>query len=259
LVWDGKDWKSKELNVSEETASAELAKNEEEQQDRMLIPLDEAPITMKTLQTLMGTPTVPTRYRESKTGVADMYAAHLVGKELGIGTMEAINSIFLVNGSVSMLGRLMCAQIYRHGHAINVAVSPKKVTTTAFRRDPYTHKLERHGEWTFTEGDAKKAYLDSKGTYENYPQLMWAWRSISAISRIYFADCISGVGHIPEEMGLDVPVEPIPDFVDLEVDGGRVDLEQASATVEEIMGAGDIMDHSINKKEKVVEAEVVDE
>jgi len=200
--------------------------------DPMKVPLDEAPFTMTTLKALIGTPTIPKRYKTSETGVQDMYAAYLVGKELGIGPMESINSIFLVNGQVSMLGRLMCAQIYRHHHALKVIVKPKSITTFAYRRDPWTHLLEEQGEWTFGEAEAKKAYLDSKDTYENYPQLMWAWRSISALSRIYFADCISGIGYTPEEVGLDVPVEPLPDFVELEVDGESMDVANATAVVD---------------------------
>ncbi len=186
---------------------------------KMETPLDEAPFTMNTIQMLINTPTVPARYRESQTGVQDMYAAYLVGKELNIGPMEAINSLYLVNGQVSMLGRLMCAQIWRHGHGIKVVVKDKSVTAVAYRRDPETRELYEAGEWTFTEADAKKAYLDEKGTYEAYPKLMWAWRAISALSRIYFADCISGVGYVPEEVGIeDAPIEPLPDNVMVVVD-----------------------------------------
>ena len=215
--------------------------------DRMKIPLSDTQISMRTLQALQQTPSVPKRYRESSTGVQDMYAAYLVGRELGIGPMEAINSLYLVNGTVSMLGRLMCAQIWRHGHAIKVEITPKSSTAIAFRRDPYTKELNEVGSWTFTEADSKTAYLDTRDTYENYPKLMWSWRAISAVARIYFADCISGtMGYTPEEAGIeDAPIEPLPDFVELEVDGEvitNVDLENASATVEGVMEAEVVMD-----------------
>jgi hypothetical protein len=170
-----------------------------------------------------------------------MLAAVMVGKELGVGPMESINSIYLVNGQVSMLGRLMCAQIYRHHHALKVMVKPKSVTTIAYRRDPWTHELVEQGEWTFGEAEAKKAYLDSKDTYENYPQLMWTWRSISALSRIYFADCISGIGYTPEEVGLDVPVEPLPDFVELEIDDVNIEAQNATAVVDAVFPEAEVI------------------
>lgn len=218
--------------------------------DPMRIPLSDTQVSMRTLQALMTTPSVPKRYRESETGVQDMYAAYLVGRELGIGVMEAINSLYLVNGSVSMLGRLMCAQIWRNHHRIGVEITQKSSIATAWRRDPWTHELEEVGKWTFTDSDAKKAYLDDRSTYENYPKLMWSWRAISALTRIYFADCISGTtGYTPEEAGIEgVPIEPLPETVGLIVDGevvGNVELEQASATVGAVMEAEVVMDRKV--------------
>ena len=71
------------------------------------LALTDQPVTYKTLQRLINTPTVPQRYRESPTGVDDMVAAVLVGTELGLGPMQSINDLYLVNGQVSMTGKLM--------------------------------------------------------------------------------------------------------------------------------------------------------
>jgi hypothetical protein len=221
-------------------------------QDPMRVPLADTQMSMRTLQALMGTPSIPTRYTESPTGLQDLYAAYLVGRELGIGPMESFNSLYLVNGSISMLGRLMCALIWRHGHRIEVQISQKSATAIAYRRDPFTKELFRAGEWTFTAGDAEKAYLDSKSTYEDYPKLMWSWRAISALTRIYFADCISGTsGYVPEEAGIaDAPVEPLPENMTIEVDGNtiaNVELETATANVSEIMQAEVVIDRKVRE------------
>ena len=202
--------------------------------DPMRIPLDQVPFTMKTLQTLIQTPTVPKRYRTSETGVQDMFAAIQHGREMGIGPMEAIDKLVLIDGSKSMYGTLMCAQIYRNHHEIKVAVTTKpklSVTVTAFRRDPWTHKLNEQGDWTFDEHDAKTAYLDSKDTYEEYPKLMYTWRAVSAIARIYFSDCLAGFAYLPEEIGVILPTEPLPEFVELDVDGERLDMDNATVNV----------------------------
>ena len=208
--------------------------SEETTTDLASMPIGEVPITYKTLGALIKTPTVPDRYRKSESGVNDMLAAALIGREMGIGPMEAIDKIVLINGSKSMYGTLMCAQIYRHGHELRVNVKPKSVTVKALRRDPYTHQLVEQGEWTFGEADAKKAYLSGKDTYEEYPQLMWAWRAISAIARIYFADCLAGISYLPEEVGVnDVPVEPLPGYVALDVDGETLEKDEATLEVME--------------------------
>lgn len=219
--------------------------------DKMTAPLADVEISMRTIQSLIQTPSVPERWRESETGVQDMFAAYLIGKELGIGPMESWNSLFLVNGTVSLLGRLMTAQIWRNHHRITVDVSDQYVIARAFRRDHFTKKLDEVGQWKFGKADAKKAYLDSQATYENYPKLMWSWRAISAVTRIYFADCISGTaGYTPEEAGVvGAPVEPMPDYIDLEVDGeviSKVDIEQASATVEDVLDADVVVDRKVH-------------
>ena len=217
--------------------------------DPMRVPLSETHISMRTIQSLINTPSIPNRWTESPTGVQDMYAAYLIGKELGIGPMESWNSLYLVNGTVSMLGRLMTALIWKNHHAIKVELTQKASKAIAFRRDPWTHKLEEMGDWTFTAGDAEKAYLDGKDTYENYPKLMWSWRAISAVTRIYFADCITGTaGYTPEEAGVQgAPVEPLPEFVPISVDGEvvegvSIELEQGSAMVEEVLDAEVVID-----------------
>jgi len=212
--------------------------------DPMTIPLEDAPFTMRTLQALMETPTVPKRYRNSETGVQDMFAAILHGQEMGIGKMEAIDKLILIDGSKSMYGTLMCAQVYRNHHAIKVKIKTKPkmaVTVVAYRRDPWTHLLEEQGEWTFDDDDAKKAYLDSKGTYEEYPKLMYFWRAMSAVGRIWFADCLAGFSYTPWEVGVDVPMEPVPDYVELDVDGESIEIENATAEVEAVFPEAEVV------------------
>ena len=220
----------------------------------MTIPLEDTPFTMRTLQAFMATPTVPKRYRTSETGVQDMYAAVLHGREMGIGPMEAIDKLILIDWSKSMYGTMMCAQVYRNHHAIKVKVktSPKlSVTVTAFRRDPWTHELVEQGDWTFDEKDAEKAYLDTKGTYEEYPKLMYFWRAMSAVGRIWFADCLAGFSYTPWEVGVDVPMEPIPEYVELDVDGESIEIENATAEVEAVFEDAEVVIDQKVKKDEV--------
>lgn len=179
-------------------------------------PVTEMPITYRTLQMLAGTTTVPRRYLESATPVQDMMAAVLYGREMNVGPMEAIQSFYLVNGTVSMSGKLMSALIHRAGHKIVVEFKQNKVVVHAHRRDPYTRELHEVGVVEFSRDDAEQAGLSGKDTYKSYPRIMWAWRAISWAARMFYADVISGIGYVPEEVDVDAPIEPIPvDEVDV--------------------------------------------
>ena len=211
--------------------------------DKLSIPLIDTPITMRTLQTLIQTPTVPRRYTQSPSGVQDMYAAILVGREVGIAPMEAIQNIYLINGSVSMSGKLMVALIYRAGHLMKVKFGAKKVTVECFRRDPYTHELVAVGETEFGEADAVAASLDQKDTYRQYPRLMWAWRAITFAGRLFYGDVLSGIGYTPEELEVSDVVEPIDvDVIDVEVEGKSLEMENGTAMLVDELDAEVIQD-----------------
>ena len=209
---------------------------------KALVPLSDMPITYATLKALYTTPTVPARYRNSKTGVNDMLAAVLVGKEVGIGPMEAINSIYMVNGQIAMSGKLLSALIHRAGHQIRLDIKPKEVTATGFRRDYVTHELTEVGSITFSEQDAKRAKLHEKDTYRSYPQILWSWRAISALARFYFADVVTGMAaYVPEELNIsveDAPIEAIPvDDVDVTIDSESLEIANATAEVIDVLDA----------------------
>lgn len=190
----------------------------------------ERPFTYGLLSTLSRTPTIPDRYKNKPD---EMLAAVLVGKELGIEPMEAINSLFLVNGQVSMTGKLMSALVHRAGHELHVKMGIKGATVTCLRRDPYTHELHEVGEVSFSQEDAERANLMEKPTYRAYPSVMMAWRAVSQACRIYFADVLSGVAYVPEEVNIEAPLEAIAvdEFAAIEVDGVDLDAENAVAEV----------------------------
>ncbi len=185
---------------------------------------------MGLITTLSQGPTVPERYKNKPN---DMLAAILVGKELGIEPMEAVNSIFLVNGTTSMTGKLMSGLVHRAGHELHVKMSVEGSEVTSFRRDPYTHDLHEVGVVTFTRDDAKRANLMDKPTYKAYPAVMMTWRAISQACRIYFADVLSGVAYVPEELNVEADLEvlDLDAFASVEVDGVDLDTENAVAEV----------------------------
>jgi len=212
--------------------SSELAKAD--------VPLEDMPITFNTLRMLSKGPTVPTRYQNKPN---DMLAAVLVGRELGIPPMEAINSLFLVNGSVSMSGKLMSSLVHRAGHQLNVEIEKERSVVTAYRRQPDGELMEV-GSTSFGAKEAMLAGLTDKETYLSYPTIMWSWRAISQACRFYFADVLSGVVYVPEEVNTDAPTEALPmDEMVVDINSTEADtleLEQSTAIIAEVLD-GDVV------------------
>jgi hypothetical protein len=84
--------------------------------------------------------------------------------------------------------------------------------------------------------------------------MMRTWRAITFAARTVFADCLGGVGHIPEELGVvyedDRVVEPIPDTVahiegvDDDIVDAVLEVEEATAEVSAVMEVVDANDLS---------------
>ena len=220
--------------------TAELAK-----QDPKNTPLVEMEMTYNTLVTLWKGPTIPARYKNSQSGPNDMLAAVLVGKEMGVGPMESIQSIYLVNGQAAMTGKLMGALVHRAGHRIRLEVGAKEVTAVAYRRDEVTHTLVEEGRWKFSEADAKKAGLAGKGPYVSYPLVMYGWRAVSALCRFYFADVVTGtMAYVPEEVGIQAPVEALPSDMEIIVEGEEMPLEEL-AVENAVVEVVDVLDAEV--------------
>jgi hypothetical protein len=217
--------------------SDEEATDKERTDAALAVDVREMPISLKTLDILSQGPTVPKRYQGKPY---DMMAAVLSGRELGIEPMEAINSLYLVDGNVSMTGKLMSALVHRAGHQLRAKLGKDKVTVVAWRRDPFSHELINVGEVTFSKEDAERAGLAEKQTYLAYPSTMMTWRALSQVCRFYFADVLSGIAHVPEEVGIEAPLEIIDldeDLAEVEVDGVDLDTENAVADVVNILDA----------------------
>lgn len=195
------------------------------------IPLNETPITYQTLKYIINTPTVPVRYRESATGVADMYAATLYGRELGIGPMTAISQLYLVNGQASMMGQLMLALVWRAGHRVKIDIEETGSTVTCFRDGTEV------GSFTFTVEDAARAGLLDAGTYEKYPKHMLTWRAVGMACRLFFPDVITGVKYVPQEIDVNAPVEILPEYVEVNDSTGTLEMEQGEALLDQVLDA----------------------
>ena len=174
-------------------------------------PVAELAITMPRLIALATAdqPTIPQRYVGKPR---DMVTAIWMGREIGLAPMESIMSIYLVNGAAALSGKVMSALIHRAGHIIKVTSEVDGAEVVCYRWHAPSGELVEVGTVSFTAEDAKRAGLTpkSKPTYGQYPQMMLTWRAVSFAARLYYADVISGLGYVPEEIGVDVEDETLP-------------------------------------------------
>lgn len=141
---------------------------------------------------------------------AAVAACMLYGRELGLGFMQALQQIQVVEGKPSASPELMRSLVRGRGHKIAVkAKSHDSVTLVGTRGDDGTTE-----EITWTVKDAVRAGLctldgqgvvrarSSKGNplpWETYTRSMLMARATSELCRSLFPDVISGVSYTPEE------------------------------------------------------------
>ncbi|RKZ82649.1 MAG: hypothetical protein DRQ39_10470 [Gammaproteobacteria bacterium] len=222
---------------------------------KLAIPVNEIPVTGQTLRTWVNGPTVPVRYRESPTGFNDALATTLVGRELGVGTFTSAYEIYMVNGQASMSGKLMLALVWRAGHKITVIIEETQSTVHCYRN--MNDEQVEVGEVTFSIEDASRAGLMDKGTYESYPKTMLTWRAVSMACRIYYPDVILGVGHVPEEVGIEADMDAIPEGVIISGEG-LLEMDNAVIELENVLDAEVVDEGDPNAISAIEDAEVID-
>lgn len=214
-------------------------------------PLSPAEVNWKTAQKIANTTFVPTAFRGKPESV---FAAILYGAELGIGPMQSLNCIHVIEGRPSMAPELMRALVAKAGHRIDVKVSSNdKVVLWGKRAD---NDSEATVEWSMR--DAQMAGLAGRGAWKTYPRAMLLARATSELCRMIFADVVAGLSYTPEEAasiaGVEwsqpAHVEPAPELA-------------ASTATEPAPVEPDWEEHSVNEPTETWEnafpnAEIVD-
>ena len=188
----------------------------------------------KLSQRISNTPFVPTALRGKNEAVL---ACVLYGAELGLGPMQSLNSIHVIEGRTAMSPELMRAMVARHGHRIDVVEnSATACEVKGMRSDTGSTATVR---WTME--DAKLAGLSGKNNWKTYPRAMLLARATSELCRIVFPDVIAGLSYTPEEVSSIAGVEYVEEVIEQPV----ISIQQ----VEEI----------IDNDDEIIEAEIVEE
>lgn len=121
-------------------------------------------------------------------------------RTLNISAFQALQSIFIVDGKLSMSADMMRALMTRAGHRVRV------VERTAKRAIVEVHRHDRDTPYRaeFTYEDAVAAKLIKKENYEKYLKAMLVARATSIVWRDECADVAYGVSYTPDELGAKV-------------------------------------------------------
>jgi hypothetical protein len=149
--------------------------------------------TLAVARQIAATPFVPDDYRGNPESVV---AAILTGREMGIGPMQSLRQIHMIDGRPAFAADLMLAKM-REGGVMIIAseATAERAFIKAKRRDTGE---EATVEWTVA--DAEKAGLTNKRNWRTYPaDMLWA-RCVGRLARRLGSDLLGGLVYSSEEM-----------------------------------------------------------
>ena len=155
-------------------------------------------VNMETWNTLMaqGTELIKSGFLPSSIKTpAQAIAVILTGRELGIGIMEAMRGIDIIEGKPAIKPQLMLSLIHNsrvlEDFVINSQPTYCEVTMTRKGMSAVRTK--------FGDTEAAAMNLLYKDNYKKQKQNMYRWRAISACARLACPDVIGGL-YTPEEL-----------------------------------------------------------
>lgn len=119
------------------------------------------------------------------------------GRELGLGPMQALRTIHIIEGKPCMSADLIAGLALRHvpGAVLRVAETTEKVCVVQASRSGQDLTTFR-----FSIEDAQKAGLTGKDNWRKYPRAMLRARAITEAARAIFPDAVMGL-YDPDELG----------------------------------------------------------
>jgi hypothetical protein len=139
---------------------------------------------------------VPKQYRGKP---ADIIAASLMGRDVGLSPFASMNYIHVIDGKPSLSAEAMVMLARRAGHSITGETS-----STGARADGKRGDTRDEMSATFTNADATAAGLLGGTNWKKYPQDMYWARAVSALCRRLFPDVFLGAAYTADELGAQV-------------------------------------------------------
>jgi hypothetical protein len=120
---------------------------------------------------------------------AAITACILYGDEIGLGPMQALAHIAVIDGRPSLAAEAMRGLALGAGHDVWVEEATNTRATVAGRR----RDSDQSSRVTWTMDDAKRAGLSGKRNWRTYPRQMLIARASAELCRAIFADAIGGL------------------------------------------------------------------
>ncbi len=184
--------------------------------------LDEA---IKAAELLAESTFVPDEYR-GKPG--NILAAAQMGAELGVGWMQALQNIAVINGRPCVWGDLSLALCMRHPDFEDCIEQYDEETRTA--TCTAKRRLRMDVVQSFSWADACQAGLHEKNTYQKYRRRMLQMRARSWALRDQFPDAFKGLYVAEEALDITGPATDVPP------DTGLLDAEGKPLTGMDALG-----------------------
>lgn len=124
------------------------------------------------------------------------------GREMGLQPIEALNSLYFVNGKVAMYGEAVPLQIIRCGHFIDWGECNEKTATVTLKRGDTGKTMTT----TFTMEMAVERGYTKNELYKKFPENMLKWRALSMTAKFLMPDALRGMG-IKEDLEIEVVEE----------------------------------------------------
>ena len=144
---------------------------------------------------LAQTSIIPKAFRGDEAAII---VVGMMGQTLGMPLMEAINSIILVEGNLTLKAQTMRSLVWAAGFSLSLEGDSEKATAVGERTDragnPHTETV------VFSMEDAETAGLAKRSTWKQYPRAMLKARATSELCRDFFPDVLRGMSYTPEEV-----------------------------------------------------------
>jgi hypothetical protein len=158
---------------------------------------------------ISNTPFVPESYRGKPEAVV---AAILTGRELGIGPMQSLRDIYMIDGRPVFSASLMLAQMRKRGLVVLESESTLDRAWIRAQRSDTGEVAEV--EWTYAEGEQitrRGKKLVDGDNWRNYrADMLWA-RAVGRLARRLGSDLLGGMVYSSEELR-DLDGEPEGDY-----------------------------------------------